>query len=109
MNFKEMIEKDIKNTFLNLSEFATTHQFNGKAIQCVVDEEKFQNKLKNGFISQEGGVFEEGFTLFVSEKDFKLKPHPGEELTLDGTTYTVILSKFDMGLHEIDLVRYEEI
>ena len=30
-------------------------------------------------------------------------------MTLDGETYEVMLSKFDMGIHEIDLAKYEEV
>ena len=75
----------------------------------MIDEEKFQNKQKNGLITQEEGTFQEGFTVFVGEKDLKIKPHPGEMMTLDGETYEVVLSKFDMGMHEIDLVKYEEV
>ena len=104
MNFKEMVANDIENVFLNIDEFGTTHTFNGREIKCVIDEEKFQNKQKNGLITQE-----EGFTVFVGEKDLRIKPHPGEMMTLDGETYEVMLSKFDMGMHEIDLVKYEEV
>ena len=109
MSFKDIVAKDIENIFLNLPEFATTHIFNGREIKCVIDEEKFQNKQKNGLISTEEGTFKEGFTLFVGENDLKIRPYPGEEMTLDGKTYDVVLSKFDMGMHEIDLARYEEI
>lgn len=109
MGFKETIANDVNNTFLNLEEFGSTHTFNGREIKCVIDEEKFQNKQKNGLISTEEGTFQEGFTLFVGENDLKIKPHPGEEMTLDGKTYEVVLSKFDMGMHEIDLARFEEI
>lgn len=109
MNFKEMVANDINNVFLNLEEFGSTHTFNGREIKCVIDEEKFQNKQKNGLITTEEGTSQEGFTLFVGENDLRIRPHPGEEMTLDGKTYEVVLSKFDMGMHEIDLARYEEI
>lgn len=109
MNFKEMVANDINNVFLNLEEFGSTHTFNGREIKCAIDEEKFQNKQKNGLITTEEGTFQEGFTLFVGENDLRIRPHPGEEMTLDGKTYEVVLSKFDMGMHEIDLARYEEI
>lgn len=109
MNFKDVVSADIGNVFLNISEFATEHIFNGRTIKCIIDAEKFQNKQKNGLISTEEGTFQEGFTLFVGENDLKIRPHPGEEMTLDGKTYEVVLSKFDMGIYEIDLARYEEI
>ena len=47
MGFKEVVDDDIQNIFLNSSEFGTEHTLNGRKVICVIDEEKFQNKQKN--------------------------------------------------------------
>ena len=36
MTFKEIIEADIKNVFINFDEFASAHTINGKEILAVV-------------------------------------------------------------------------
>ena len=109
MNFKEMVANDIGNVFLNIDEFGTTHTFNGREIKCVIDEEKFQSKQKNSqnFLSDDG-LFREGFTLFVEKSFFRYVPHTGELLKVDDVEYEVVACKIDMGLVEIDLLRYDE-
>ena len=109
MGFKEVVDDDIQNIFLNASEFGTEHTLNGRKVICVIDEEKFQSKQKNGLITQEDGVYQNGFTLFIGNPYLKLQPHTGETLKLDNVKYEVVASKHDMGMYEIDLVRNEEI
>lgn len=109
MEFKDVIKSDIANVFLNNNEFGTEHTLNGRKVICVIDEEKFQNKQKNGLISTEEGVFQNGFTLFIGYPYLKLQPHTGENMTIDGIKYEVAASKSDMGMFEIDLFRNEEI
>ena len=109
MGFKEVVNEDIQNIFLNSSEFGTEHTLNGRKVICVIDEEKFQNKQKNGLISTEEGVFQNGFTLFIGKPHLNLRPHTGEKMSIDGTKYEVAASKYDMGIFEIDLFRNEEI
>lgn len=108
MGFKDAIKSDIANVFLNSNEFGTEHTLNGRKVICVVDEEKFQNKQKNGLISTEEGVFQNGFTLFIGYPYLKLQPHTGESITIDGVKYEVAASKSDMDMFEIDLFRNEE-
>lgn len=109
MGFKETVDDDIQKVFLNIGEFGTEHTLNGRKVSCIIDEEKFQNKQKNGLISTEEGVFQNGFTLFIGKPHLKLCPHTGEDIKIDGIKYTVAASKYDMGIYEIDLYRNEEI
>jgi len=76
--------------------------------QPVNHPPKFQNKQKNGLISTEEGVFQNGFTLFIGYPYLKLQPHTGESITIDGVKYEVAASKSDMDMFEIDLFRNEE-
>lgn len=109
MGFKEVVDNDIQNVFMNSEEFGTEHTLNGRKVICVIDEEKFQNKQKNGLISTEEGVFQNGFTLFIGKPHLNTRPHVGEKITIDGVKYEIAASKYDMGMYEIDLFRNEEI
>ena len=64
--FKDILANDIKNVFLNTSEYADTARINGVYIDVVVDNEhlKHQNNLQelNGVI---GDVF-----YYVSKRDW---------------------------------------
>lgn len=110
MSFKDDVLNDINSVFLNNSEFAEEHKIGNKTTICLIDEEKFQNKqkYKSNFLS-DTGIFEEGFTLFVEESFFKYIPHAGEYLSVDDIEYKVVACKKDMGMIEIDLMRYEQI
>ncbi len=108
MNFKDQVALDNDKVFLNLEEFTTEHNLNGRVIKCVVDEEKFQNKILKRESNLEG-VYKKGVTIFVSDSFLKYTPHPNELFKLDDENYTVLSSKYDMGIHEIDLVIYEEV
>lgn len=109
MGFKNAVESDISNIFLNIEEFGTEHTLNGRKVICVLDEEKFQSKQKRGLIATEEGVFQNGFTMFIGSPYLKLQPHTGENISIDGVRYEVAASKHDMGMFEIDLFRNEEI
>lgn len=108
MSFKDEVAKDINNVFLNSTEFASTVIFNDEPIVCVIDEEKFQQKQKNGIISNIDGVFQIGFTMFVSTEHMTVAPHIGEYMYIDDEDYIVVGMKHDMEMYEIDLVRQEE-
>ena len=109
MGFKEVVDDDIQNVFMNSEEFGTKHTLNNREVICVIDEEKFQQKQKNGLISTEEGVFQNGFTLFIGKPHLNTRPHVGEKITVDNVKYEVAASKYDMGMYEIDLFRNEEI
>ena len=36
--FKDMIQEDIKNVFLNFEEFGETHEINGVEVLVIIDE-----------------------------------------------------------------------
>lgn len=109
MGFRDDVFNDIASVFLNDSEFAEEHKIGNKTTVCVIDEEKFQSKQKNSqnFLSDDG-LFREGFTLFVEKSFFRYVPHTGELLKVDDVEYEVVACKIDMGLVEIDLLRYDE-
>lgn len=109
MSFKDDVFDDITSIFLNDSEFCEEHKIGNKNTVCMIDEDRFQSKQKSkaGFLTDDG-LFIRGFTLFVDESFFKFIPHTGEYLSVDDVEYEVVGCKIDMGLVEIDLMRYDE-
>lgn len=109
MNFKEVITNDISKVFINFNEFGTKHTLNGREINCVIDEDKFQLKESKEILSTEEGVMLKGMTVYINSTDLKATPHSGEKFKLDDIRYEVLKCKEDFGVYEIDLVLYEEI
>ena len=44
MNFREMLDDDIKNVFLNVEEFGSEHFVEGKKITCIFDDEALRER-----------------------------------------------------------------
>lgn len=99
MSFKEQIQRDLDNVFLNLGEFAEVHRVEGVKISVVVDNDQL-NKLKKGQIL---GLVEADMLLMGREGDFPEDLEPGRLLNVDGRELIVANSGKDMGLVEVAL------
>lgn len=99
MGFKEQLQKDLDNVFLNLDEFAETHRVEGKKIPVVVDDDQLMN-LKKGQIL---GLVEADMLLMGRESDFPANLEPGSLLNVDGREMIITESGKDMGLVEVAL------
>lgn len=110
MNFKNIVKKDIENLFLNLSEFGDIHNFNGRELKCIVDEDAFRRKMeKNNSLITIDGILKKGMTLFFNKKDLKVRPYAGEIIEFDNIEYTVASCKEDFDLIELDVYLYSEV
>lgn len=99
MSFKEQIQQDLDNVFLNLDDFAEIHRIEGKQIAVVVDSDQL-NKLKQGQIL---GLVEADMLLYGRESDLPANLEPGRLLNVDGRELIVSDSGKNMGLVEIAL------
>lgn len=99
MGFKEQIQKDLDNVFLNLDEFAEKHHVEGVEIAVVVDNDQM-NKLKQGQIL---GLIEADMLLMGRAVDFPADLEPGRLLNVDGRELIIEKSGEDMGLVEVAL------
>ena len=99
MGFREQLQKDLDDVFLNLDEFAESHRVEGKEITVVLDDDQL-NKLKQGQIL---GLVEADTLLMGREADFPANLEPGRLLNVDGREMLVEKSGTDMGLVEVAL------
>ena len=99
MGFKDQIQKDLENVFLNLAEFAELHRVEGVQIAVVVDDDQL-NKLKQGQIL---GLVEADMLIMGREIDFPESLTPGRLLNVDGREMMVTNSGTAMGLVEVAL------
>ena len=99
MGFKEQIQKDLNNVFLNLSEFAELHRVEGRQIAVVVDDNRL-TELKQGQLL---GLVEADMLLLCRECDFPVDLEPGRLLNVDGRELLVENFGKDMGLVEVAL------
>lgn len=99
MTFKEQVEKDRDEVFLNLDEFAELHRIEGSEIPVVIDDDLL-NKYKKGVIL---GVVEADMLIFGKVEDFPADMDPGRPVNVDGRELTVDKVGRAMGMIEVTL------
>lgn len=99
MNFKDQLQQDLDDVFLNVDDFAEIHRVEGREISVVVDNDQL-NKLKQGQIL---GLVEADMLLMGRESDFPANLEPGRLLNVDGRELIVANSGKDLGLVEVAL------
>lgn len=99
MPFKDMILKDLDDTFFSLEEFAERHRIEGVTVAVIVDNDKL-NKMKQGQIL---GMVEADMLILGRTADLPDHLEPGRLLNVDGREMLVASSGEDMGLVELAL------
>jgi hypothetical protein len=105
MNFKEQIKKDVKNVFLNFSEFAETHNLNGKNVLCIIDTDDTKEQIRS---LQVDGVFINVLKIFVDSKDISPRPVEGQLFKVDGSLHLVKSVSDESGILKIEVEANEQ-
>lgn len=87
-SFKEQLEKDFKDTFFNLNEFAEIHNVDGDDIPVVVDNETLL-QLNLGKTVDSDGIFENSKMFFVQKEHISDQPVIDQVMEFDGEVYQV--------------------
>ena len=107
MSFKEIIQNDIKNVFLNLGEFADEHDLNGVKVAAVIDDDFLDEitlKINDEPQRKATGLFGGTIAIYVAKSDFgKIKP--GRALTVDGKLHQVVSTSEQGGMLKIVATR----
>ena len=104
--FKEQLELDNADVFLNLNEFADVHDLNGKECECVLEGDTLQQSLSigSGINKTYPTIYGADLTVYVQKKSLEETPAYGQTFTVDGDMYLVDSVKEDMGMTIIRLV-----
>ena len=87
-SFKEQLEKDFKDTFFNLNEFAEIHNVDGAEIPVVVDNETLL-QLNLGKTADSDCIFEDSKMFFVQKEHMPDQPVIDQVMEFDGEMYQV--------------------
>jgi hypothetical protein len=94
--FKEAIQKDVENTFINLDEFASVHSLNGVEVPCIIDKDLTKPAQQNL-----EGVFLNTMTIYVKAADLDSRPVEGEMFKVDGSFHFVHSVSDEEGVYAI--------
>lgn len=100
--FKEMIQNDLKEVFLNPEEFGESHVIDGKEMTIIIDEnELVEREVKVKTMAE--GLHKKQLLIYVSAEEFGPEPLIGRLLELDGSHYTVANVINEGGMYSISL------
>lgn len=92
MNFKEVLESDLVNTFFDFSVFGKKIDLDGKEIVGIMEEvsEHIKTATVGGFSNASGlGLYGHDVTLYMKESDMEHDIAPNDELYIDNYRYIV--------------------
>lgn len=106
--FKDMVEADITNVFLNLEEFAEIHNLDGVDCACVFSSDRTDDRMAalHGKQRTPDGLHGDYVTVCVRSSDLKKVPKEGTNFKVDSKRYTVDSCTEDMGMLTIVLGAY---
>ena len=99
MSFKDMVEKDIKDVFLDIEFFGEKHLIEGSEILIVIDDDKLKEKQGG----QDLAVAESASLFYAYAKDLPKRRSAGQCLNIDHRDYTIDDWSEDMGVATITL------
>lgn len=106
--FKDMVDADISDVFLNPDVFGETHNLNGTDCICVISSDMTDERkasLAGGKRTPEG-LHGDYLTICVKSSDLPEVPAQGTSFKVDGKSYTVDACTEDMGMLSIELGAY---
>lgn len=101
-SFKEILNQDIENVFLNTLEFADIHNVDGKDMPVQIDDNEVIEREKKER-SHMDGLYVKQKLIYVKAKDFGPLPAIGRQIMLDGKRYLITDSTDEYGLYTITL------
>lgn len=81
--FKDAVQADVKNIFLNIDEFAEEHDIDGETVLCIIDSDVMQGAP----VTLEG-VFVNSKNVYFASGDI-VAPVEGEMMRIDGSFHIV--------------------
>jgi hypothetical protein len=100
VSFKDQINQDLSDVFLNLDEFADLHRIEGKEVPVVIDSDIMAKLSKIGD-NRIHGMDEADMVIMGKASDLPENLDPGRLLNLDGREVIVVTTTSEMGLVQI--------
>ena len=102
MNFKDMVQEDVKNIFLDPEVFGESHIIDGCEMTIIIDENELVEREKKVKTMAEG-LHNKQLLIYVSKEDFGPEPLIGSLLELDADYYIVTDVSDEDGIYSISL------
>ena len=102
MSFKDIIQEDVHEVFMNPEEFSETHNVNGKAMAIQIDNnEQIEREKRAG--QNMDGIYLNQKLIYVAADDYGPLPKQGTVVSIDGKIYKVADAISEDGVYSITL------
>ena len=101
-SFKDILQRDIDETFFNLEEFSDTHTVDGVAMTAMIDDMEHIEREKK-MKSNMDGIHARQILLYVKASEFGALPAQSRILNLDNRKYIVLDAVDEGGVYTITL------
>ena len=91
--FKDLVQSDVEDVFLNSEEFAEEHVINGYQVHCILDKVINEAHSEDSYV----GVFVNQLKIYVKTGDI-LTPDEGDLIQVDGSNHIVQSVSEEMGV-----------
>ncbi len=105
--FKNVVQNDIKNCFLNLDEFADIHSVNDKSMPAMLDDNEASDREIKYIGYGKNGLYQQKKLLYVAASDYGNMPAAGNALKLDGQMYRIFDVSSESGIYAITLEAWD--
>ncbi len=102
MSFKEILESDVHEVFMNVDEFSDMHMVNGKGMAVQIDSNE-QIEREKRLYQHVDGIYKNQKLMYVAASDFGKLPAQGSKVTVDGKLYTVTDAISEGGIYSITI------
>lgn len=88
MSFKQLLQQDVENVFLNPAEFGGIHMVDDREMAIVIDDHESYKRQTQGQYAD--GNYMKRKLIYMAAADFGRLPTYGSYITIDGEGYTVM-------------------
>lgn len=100
--FKDIVNSDISETFLNADEFSDMHSVNGKQMKVQIDNnEQLAREMRLN--ERMDGIYVKQMLIYLSAADYGPLPKQNTIINFDGSLYKVKYAIDEMGIYSIML------
>lgn len=107
MSLKERILTDRYTVFMNESQFAGKHTWNGEEFTCVTDEEYALKRKNNNVNDISWDNNTRDIMIFVPQEDFPGRAIPNESGFFDNMPYKILQVNIDGGMLCIVMANFD--
>ena len=107
-SFRQIVEEDISDSFMDIDEFAEIHNVNGKEIPVIVDSnEQIEREKRMSENPQKLGIHMKQLLIYVKRSDYGPLPSPGNYLMFDGQNYQVTDAIDEYGIYSVSMMKVQ--